>query len=70
MRKVLVVGAGRVGRTIVHMLDRADDYQVELCDSKPDQAARIVAPIPNVIAFDGDASKKSELLRALKGKAP
>ncbi|MHC4953871.1 MAG: saccharopine dehydrogenase family protein [Planctomycetota bacterium] len=68
MRKVLVVGAGRVGRTIVHMLSTEDEYSVELCDARPEQAAAVVAEVPGAEAFDGDASQPAELKRALEGK--
>jgi len=68
MRRVLVVGAGRVGRTIVHMLARESDYEVELCDARPDQAAKVAAELSGVHAFDGDASSKANLIRALDGK--
>jgi len=68
MRNVLVVGAGRVGRTILHMLSREAEYQVELCDARPEAAAEVAAEVPGATAFAGDVSSKSELLRALKGK--
>jgi len=68
MRKVLVVGAGRVGRTIVHMLARAEGYEVELSDSRPEQASEAVTGLGGVTAFGGDVSDKAQLLNALKGK--
>jgi saccharopine dehydrogenase-like NADP-dependent oxidoreductase len=39
-KKVLVVGAGRVGRSITHMLS-AEDYQVRICDASPKRAAAV-----------------------------
>jgi len=43
--KVLVVGAGRVGRTILHMLNAEDNYGIRLCDVKPEAADRVIKEI-------------------------
>jgi len=67
MRNVLVVGAGRVGRTIVHMLVAEAGYQVRLCDALPEAAAKVAVEVESATAFDGNASKKAELLRAMDG---
>ena len=67
MHKVLVVGAGRVGRAIVHMLGAEEGYAVRLCDARPAAAATVAAEVDRAEAFDGNASEKPELLRAMQG---
>jgi saccharopine dehydrogenase-like NADP-dependent oxidoreductase len=40
--KVLVVGAGRVGRSIMHMLCAEENYSVRIADAQPEQAKKRV----------------------------
>ena len=42
IHKVLVIGAGRVGRTIAHMLG-AEEYEVRLGDARPEVAAAVTS---------------------------
>jgi len=61
MKKVLVVGAGRVGRTIVTMLEHEGSYEVHLADARPEAAAFAKHP------FSGDVSDPAALKSALDG---
>ena len=61
MKQVLVVGAGRVGRTILTMLEHEGGYEVRLADSRPEAAAFAKRP------FSEDVSDPAALRRALDG---
>jgi len=67
MRNVVVVGAGRVGRTVVHMLRSVEGYAVRLCDAKPEAAKRVAAELPGVEAFPEPVTSKVALVRAMTG---
>ncbi len=69
MRSVLVVGAGRVGRTIVHMLSAEGSYQVRVADAEPAAAARVAGEVERVEAFAEGVGSRAALLRAMKGCA-
>ncbi len=66
-QRVLVVGAGRVGRTIMHMLSYEEGYVVCICDARPDVAARAAAEIKGAKFHDGDVSDVVELAAAMEG---
>jgi len=65
--RVLVVGAGRVGRSLAHMLGREQDYEVRVCDADPGAAARVAAEVEGAGHHDGDVSTAAELDRAMEG---
>ncbi|EQD29982.1 Saccharopine dehydrogenase, partial [mine drainage metagenome] len=46
MKKVLVLGAGKIGSLLSGMLADAGDYTVYLADSQPDVAARAAQAFP------------------------
>lgn len=69
MRNVLVVGAGRVGRTIVHMLAAEGSYRVRIADAVPDAAARVAKEVEHVEAFPEGVAMRPALLRAMHGCA-
>lgn len=60
-KNVLVVGAGRMGRTILAMLE-AEGYQVRIADARP-EAAAVASPR----AFAEDVSDTDALRRAMDG---
>jgi len=45
---VLVVGAGRVGRTIAHMLGAELSYIPRVCDVRPETAIAVAAEVPSL----------------------
>jgi saccharopine dehydrogenase-like NADP-dependent oxidoreductase len=69
MKSVLVIGAGRVGRTIVHMLSAERSYQVRVADADPDAAARVAGEAERAEAFGESVAERPALLRAMKGCA-
>jgi saccharopine dehydrogenase-like NADP-dependent oxidoreductase len=69
MNKVLVVGAGRVGRTIAHMLCAEKGYQVRLADAQPEVAAAIADEVPGAEAFGAPTTDKAGFKRAMEGTA-
>jgi saccharopine dehydrogenase-like NADP-dependent oxidoreductase len=69
MKSVLVVGAGRVGRTIAHMLSAEGSYHVRIADAEPPAAARVAGEIARAEAFPEGVSARAALLRAMKGCA-
>jgi saccharopine dehydrogenase-like NADP-dependent oxidoreductase len=67
MHKVLVVGAGRVGRAIAHMLCAEEGYSVRLADAHPEAAAAVGMELEGVEAFSASVATKDDLGRALDG---
>ena len=67
MSRVLVVGAGRVGRTIVHMLCAEEGYRVRLCDARPEAASAVAAEVRGAEAFPDPCGDKEALRRAMEG---
>jgi len=65
MRRVLVVGCGRVGRTIVHMLGAEEGYEVHVADARPERAAVVAAEVADVHAFGESVADAAALGRAL-----
>jgi saccharopine dehydrogenase-like NADP-dependent oxidoreductase len=69
MKRVVVVGAGRVGRTIVHMLGAEEGYDVRLCDARPEAAAAVAAEVEAAHAFAEPANEREALVRAFEGRS-
>jgi saccharopine dehydrogenase-like NADP-dependent oxidoreductase len=69
MSTVLVVGAGRVGRTIVHMLGAEKGYAIRVADADPDAAARVAKEVEAAEPFPESVEDRPGLLRAMKGCA-
>lgn len=67
MKSVLVVGAGRVGRTIVHMLSAEGSYRVRVADADAVAAARVARELERVDAFPEGVGDRPALLRAMQG---
>jgi saccharopine dehydrogenase-like NADP-dependent oxidoreductase len=67
MKSVLVIGAGRVGRTVVHMLGSEAGYQVRVADADPAAAARVAGEVQAADAFPEGATERPALLAAMKG---
>jgi saccharopine dehydrogenase-like NADP-dependent oxidoreductase len=66
MKSVLVVGAGRVGRTVVHMLSAEGSYRVRVADADAVAAARVAREIERAEAFPEGVEARAELLRAMQ----
>ncbi len=43
---ILIVGSGRVGRTLCHMLGAEPNYIPRICDNKPEAAAAVANEVP------------------------
>ena len=72
MKDVLVLGAGKIGALISGLLAESGDYRVQLADSKPGAAARVVKAhgLDNLQAFDFDASDEAVLTAHVKKHKP
>jgi saccharopine dehydrogenase-like NADP-dependent oxidoreductase len=72
MQDVLVLGAGKIGALISGLLAESGDYRVQLADSKPGAAARVVHAhgLDNLEAFDLDASDESALTAHVRKHKP
>jgi saccharopine dehydrogenase-like NADP-dependent oxidoreductase len=72
MKDVLVLGAGKIGALISGLLAESGDYRVQLADSKPGAAAKVVKAhgIENLQAFDFDASDEAVLTAHVKKHKP
>lgn len=66
-KKVLVVGAGRVGRTILHMLCNEEGYRVRLADLDPEAAGPVAAECNDAEAWGKSVAQKSALVAAMEG---
>ncbi|MHC4409685.1 MAG: saccharopine dehydrogenase family protein, partial [Planctomycetota bacterium] len=67
MRRVLVIGSGRVGRTIVHMLGAEEGYEVHIADAESSRAATVAAEVTGANAFAEGVAEVEPLRRALEG---
>lgn len=72
MQNILVLGAGKIGALISGLLSESGDYRVQLADSNPGVAAKVVAAHnnANVVAFDLDASDKDALTAHVREYKP
>ena len=72
MQDVLVLGAGKIGALISGLLAESGDYRVQLADSKPGAAAKVVQAhgLDNLEAFDLDASDEAALTAHVKQHKP
>jgi saccharopine dehydrogenase-like NADP-dependent oxidoreductase len=63
MKDVLVLGAGKIGALISGLLAESGDYRVQLADSSPGAAARVVGAhgLEHLQAFDIDATDEEAL---------
>ncbi|MHC4407954.1 MAG: saccharopine dehydrogenase NADP-binding domain-containing protein, partial [Planctomycetota bacterium] len=68
MRRVLVIGSGRVGRTIVHMLGAEEGYEVHLADAEPARAVVVAAEVSGAQSVEESVTDAKALRRALEGK--
>ncbi len=68
MKQVFVVGAGRVGRTIVHMLGGAGGYEIGIGDLVPENARKVAAEVPDARAWERPLDGKEALVEALAGR--
>jgi saccharopine dehydrogenase-like NADP-dependent oxidoreductase len=65
MHRVLLLGAGKIGRMIARFLVDTGDYQVKVADADADALARIADKV-SVETAKVDASNKQELVAAMK----
>ena len=72
MQDVLVLGAGKIGALISGLLAESGDYRVQLADSKPGAAVKVVQAhgLDNLEAFDLDASDEAVLTAHVKKHKP
>jgi saccharopine dehydrogenase-like NADP-dependent oxidoreductase len=66
MHRVLLLGAGKIGRMIARFLVDSGDYEVVVADADADSLARIADRVA-VETKQVDASDRSQLVAALKG---
>ena len=67
MNQVLVIGAGRVGRTIVHFLGAEEGYRVRIADVHPERAAAVADEVEVAEAFEGSVADAAGLEKAMDG---
>ncbi len=67
MKEIVVVGAGKIGATIAHLLAHSGDYRVTLIDRSEDQL-RHVETGPALSTRALDIADESALVALLKGK--
>lgn len=67
MKKILLIGGGKIGEMITILLAKTGDYQVTVADRDAAALERVPA-IPGVSRLMLDASNRDELMTALEGK--
>ncbi|MBL8817086.1 MAG: saccharopine dehydrogenase NADP-binding domain-containing protein [Planctomyces sp.] len=65
MHRVLVLGAGKIGRAIACFLQQSGDYDVRVADSSQDALSHVagMAPVDTVVADASDAGQLRRLMR-------
>jgi saccharopine dehydrogenase-like NADP-dependent oxidoreductase len=66
MMRVLVLGAGKIGRTVAKLLSRTTDFAVTVADSDPVALARVEQKVPAAARRELDATAPDALRRALE----
>jgi saccharopine dehydrogenase-like NADP-dependent oxidoreductase len=67
MHTVAVLGAGKIGRMVAHLLGHSGSYQVRLADITPEMPKRVAGKVPNVQPFVVDFDKEKTLEPVLSG---
>jgi saccharopine dehydrogenase-like NADP-dependent oxidoreductase len=67
MHRVLVLGAGKIGRTITHLLAATDDYEVTVAERDEAALRAVRHRAPRARAITLDATDRSALSEALLG---
>lgn len=67
MHTVAVLGAGKIGRMVAHMLGHSGSYKVRLADVVPDAPKKVAAKTPNVTAHTVDLNQEKTLEPVLSG---
>src|SRR5882757_2309419 len=67
MKKVAIVGAGKIGHMIADMLVQSRDYQVAVIDKSPEQLARLEAATP-IECLAIDVNDPQAVAQALRGR--
>lgn len=65
---ILVLGAGKIGRTIAKLLARSGDYAVTVADSEPVALGRVEELVPSAARLQIDATDAAAVRSALAGK--
>lgn len=68
MHRVLVLGAGKIGRTIAHLLAATGDYEVTVADQDETALRTLRHRAPRARAVTLDATDRAALARALAGQ--
>ena len=68
MKRVLIVGAGRVGRTLFHMLTAEPGYDVRICDAEPDRAAAVARETGGGSAHPEATSDEATFVAAMQDR--
>src|SRR5205814_1758532 len=64
MTSLILLGAGKIGETIAHLLQRSGDYALTVADQDPARLAQIAAlGVRTVQAEFGDARRVADLIR-------
>ena len=72
MKDVLVLGAGKIGALISGLLAESVDYRVQLADSQPGAAQKVVAAhgLDHLEAFEFDAADEAALTAHVRAHRP
>lgn len=68
MKKIVVLGAGKIGEAICALLSLSDQYQVTICDKDQKKVKSISKNWENVFVKEIDISKIESLVEAFKGQ--
>jgi len=68
MHRVLVLGAGKIGRTIAHLLAATDDYEVTVADQDESALRLLHHRVPRARFLPLDATDRAALARAMQAQ--
>lgn len=67
MKDIVILGAGKIGRMVTHMLATCGDYQVRVGDARADAAEKVAGRYDNASGHGVDFTSAADLDKVLSG---
>lgn len=67
MKKIVLLGAGKIGRMVAHLLGQSGDYALHVGDVAEDAVERLTEIVPNATGSAVDFTSEADLDRIMKG---
>ena len=69
MNRIVLLGAGKIGRMVAHLLGHSGDYSLQVGDASEDAVKRLTEVVPNATGGAVDFTSEGDLDRIMKGAA-